>query len=393
MTNDKKHFDSMAIHVDKQDSHNALVQPIYMTSTFTFDNMQHVDEFFELEREVYIYTRGTNPTLNLFQQQMAKLEGGLGAVAFSSGMGAVAAVLVSLLSQGDEIILHRNVYGCTYVLTDTILRKFGVNALYVDLTDLQQLEKQITTKTKLIFFETPTNPSLDVIDIAKVVEIAQKHDIKVIVDNTFLTPYFQKPLALGADIVLHSATKYLSGHGDLIGGVAIANDQDYLNELNYVYMGKLGSVMSPFNAWLLLRGLKTLGVRMRQHEENAHKVVEFLTKHPKVTKVMYPGLSQQPNHEVAKKQMSGFGAMISFEVEGDKNTAYKIVESVKFIKLAVSLGDAETLIEIPAKMTHRDFPEEEYYKFGFTDKTIRLSVGLENYQDIIEDLKQAIEAS
>lgn len=386
-------FDTSAIHIDHTDQYHALVPPIYMTSTFTFKNMKEADEIFNQEKEGCFYTRGTNPTLSLFEQQMAKLEQGAHAVSFSSGMAAVSSVLMSLVKQGDDVIAHRNLYGCSYIFMEKILSKFGVKVHFENLLDLSQFEKTITPKTKVIYFETPTNPSLEIIDIVKVAEIAKKHGIKTVVDNTFATPYFQKPLLLGIDIVLHSVTKYISGHGDLVGGAVIANDKEYMNKLKFEYMCKLGGLMSPFNAWLLLRGIKTLGVRMRQHEENTKAIVEFLSHHPKIEKVMYPGLSTHHNHDIAKKQMSGFGSMISFECAGDQQTAFNVVENVKMIKLAVSLGDTETLIEIPSKMTHRDLPEADYYKFGLTNKTIRLSVGLENAQDIIDDLNQALMVS
>ena len=244
--------------------------------------------------------------------------------------------------------------------------------------------------TKLIYFETPSNPNLSIIDIKKVVEIARKRDIKVVVDNTFASPYFQNPLELGADVVVHSATKYICGHGDVVGGVAISKDNDYIQRLKFDYMCEFGGVMSPFDAWLFLRGLKTLGLRMRQHEKNAVEVANFLNNHSKVKTVMYPGLENFKGYNIAKEQMNGFGAMISFEIDGGLEEAIKFVESVKLAQLAVSLGDCETLIEVPAAMTHRGYPNEKLKEFGLTESMVRISVGLEDSKDIIKDLEQAL---
>jgi len=321
---------------------------------------------------------------------MAILEEGAGAVAFSSGMAAISSVLFSLLKPGDNVIAHRTLYGSTYNVVTNLLPQYGVNSKLVDLKDVDGLLDLIDENTKVIYFETPSNPDLTVLDIYRICNIAKEKGVKVVVDNTFATPYFQKPLTLGADVVVHSATKYICGHGDVVGGVAVAKDLDYIHYLKFDYMCEFGGVMSPFNAWLLLRGLKTLPIRMREHEKNAMEVAKYLNSHPKIKKVNYPGLKDFDGHEIAKKQMSGFGAVISFEVDGSLEDAKKLVNSVELIKLAVSLGDCETLIELPAAMTHRGYPKDELKRFGLTESMLRISVGLEHYEDIIEDLDRAL---
>lgn len=384
-------FDTKTIHGGAQgkNANNALNPPIYQTSTFVFDNMEHVEKVMSFESDDYVYTRGNNPTLRLFENRMAVLEGGEGAVAFASGMAAISSVMFSFLKPGDNIIIHRTLYGSSYGVATKLLTKYNIEHKIVDLTELDSLEKVIDENTKLIYFETPSNPDLSIIDIEGVVKITKSKNIKVVVDNTFGTPYFQNPLDLGVDVVVHSATKYISGHGDVVAGVAISKDMDYINSLKFEYMCEFGGAMSPFNGWLLLRGLKTLGLRMREHEKNAIEVAEFLNNHPKVKKTMYPGLPSFKGHEIAKKQMKGYGAIIAFEIDGNLEDAKKFVESVELAQLAVSLGDCETLIELPAAMTHRDYPREELKQFGLTESMIRISVGLEDVEDIIDDLDRA----
>lgn len=389
---DKKYrFETMAIHgLGEKHANNALNPPIYQTTTFVFNDIDHVEKVMSFESQDYVYTRGNNPTLRLFENKMAILEEGSGAVAFSSGMAAISSVLFSLLKPGDNIIAHKTLYGSTYNVVNNLLPQYGVNSRIVDLRNVDEMADMIDENTKVIYFETPSNPDLTVLDIKKICSVAKEKNVKVVVDNTFATPYFQRPLSLGADVVVHSATKYICGHGDVIGGVAVAKDLDYIHYLKFEYMCEFGGVMSPFNAWLLLRGLKTLPIRMKEHERNAMMVAEYLTSHPKVKKVYYPGLEDFQGHEIAKQQMSGFGAMISFEVEGGLEDAKKVVNSVELIQLAVSLGDCETLIELPAAMTHRGYPKDQLKKFGLTESMIRISVGLENYEDIIEDLDRAL---
>lgn len=390
--NKKYSFDTASIHAGSEgkNANNALNPPIYQTSTFVFDSIEHVEKVMSFESDDYVYTRGNNPTLRLFENRMAALEEGNGAVAFASGMAAISSVLFSLLKPGDNVIVNKTLYGSSYNVVTHVLPQYNVNYKIADLTDIEKLSELIDEKTRVIYFETPSNPNLTIIDIEKVSEIAKKKNVRVVVDNTFATPYFQRPLTLGADVVVHSATKYICGHGDVVGGVAIAKDADYIQYLKFHYMCEFGGVMSPFNAWLLLRGLKTLGVRMREHEKNALAVAKFLKNHPKVKEVYYPGLEDFKGHQIAKEQMNGFGAMISFEVDGYLEDAKKVVNSVKLAQLAVSLGDCETLIELPAAMTHRGYPKEELAKFGLTESMIRISVGLEGVQDIIEDLDSAL---
>lgn len=389
--NKKYRFETMAIHAGGgKNANNALNPPIYQTSTFVFDSIEHVEKVMSFESDDYVYTRGNNPTLRLFENRMAALEEGNGAVAFASGMAAISSVLFSFLKPGDNVIVNKTLYGSSYNVVTHVLPQYNVSFKIADLSDTERLHELIDNNTKVIYFETPSNPNLMLIDIKKVTKIAKEKGVKVVIDNTFATPYFQKPLTLGADVVVHSATKYICGHGDVVGGVAVSKDADYIQSLKFDYMCEFGGVMSPFNAWLLLRGLKTLGVRMKEHERNAMEVAKFLESHPKVKEVYYPGLESFKGHEIAKEQMSGFGAMISFEVDGDLEDAKKVVNSVKLAQLAVSLGDCETLIELPAAMTHRGYPKEELIKFGLTESMIRISVGLEDYNDIIDDLKDAL---
>lgn len=384
-------FATNSIHGGSKDknANNALNPPIYQTSTFVFNDTHHVDEVMTFKSDDYVYTRGNNPTLRLFEQRMAVLEGGVGAVAFASGMAAISSVMLSLLKPGDNIIIHKTIYGTSYNVATKFLPGYNVDYKIADLTNLDSLREAIDENTKVVYFESPSNPDLSLIDIQAVAAVAGERGVKVVVDNTFASPYFQNPLKLGADIIVHSATKYISGHGDVIGGVAVAKDEAYLKSLRFDYMGEIGGVMSPFNGWLLLRGLKTLKIRMKQHEENAMQVAEFLNKHPKVKSTMYPGLPDFKDHNIAKKQMRGFGAMIAFEVKGDIDVAKKFIDSLELAQLAVSLGDCETLIELPVLMTHRGYPKEELVKFGLTESMIRISVGLEDIEDILEDLENA----
>ncbi|HHV38484.1 MAG TPA: aminotransferase class I/II-fold pyridoxal phosphate-dependent enzyme [Tepidimicrobium sp.] len=383
-------FNTRAIHggSDGKNPDNALNPPIFQTSTFVFDDIDHVERTMSFESDDYVYTRGNNPTLRLFENRMAQLEYGKGAVAFSSGMAAISSTLFSLLKLGDNVIIHRTLYGSSYTLATQLLPRYGIGYKLVDLTHLEELEEAIDQNTKVIYFESPSNPDLSIIDIREVVKRAKEEDIKVVVDNTFASPYFQNPLILGADVVVHSATKYICGHGDVVGGVAISMDEDYIHRLKFDYMCEFGGVMSPFDAWLLLRGLKTLGIRMKQHESNAMVLAKYLQENPRVRQVYYPGIEDFKGYDIARKQMNGFGAIISFEVEGGLEKAVKIVEGLQLIKLAVSLGDCETLIEVPAAMTHRGYPVEQLERFGFTESMVRISVGIEDVNDIIGDLDQ-----
>ena len=387
-----KHFETKAIHAGGEDKkpENALNDPIFMTSAFTFDSLEKAEAAFAFETRDYVYTRGNNPTIRVLEERMAVLEGGKGAVAFASGMAAISSVLLSLLQPGDEIIAHRMLYGSTQNFVKNILPRHGISSRLVNLADVSGLAAELSHRTKVIYFETPVNPSLEVIDIRAVSRIAQTRGIKVVVDNTFATPYFQRPLELGADVAVHSATKYISGHGDVVAGIAVARDADYVQELKFGYMCEYGGVMSPFTAWLLLRGLKTLALRMREHEANALAVALHLQAHPRLKKVYYPGLRDFPGHALAAAQMSGFGAMVSFELSGSLAQSKQLVNSLKLFKLAVSLGDCESLVQHPFAMTHRGYTQEEVREAGLSPGLVRLSIGLEHKEDLIADLDQAL---
>lgn len=394
MMKNGQHFETLSIHAggEEENPKHALNYPIFMTSTFTFDSLEHADATFAFETSDYVYTRGNNPTLKILEERMAVLEGGAAAVAFASGMAAISSVLLSLLKSGDEVIAHRVLYGSAWNLIKNILPQYGISAKLLNLADSKELAAQISDNTKVIYFETPVNPSLEILDIAEVCKAARARGVKVVVDNTFATPYFQRPLDLGADVAVHSATKYLSGHGDIIAGIAVGKDPEYINHLKFGCMCEFGGVMSPFNGWLLLRGLKTLALRMREHEKNARTVAEFLAGHPRVKKVYYPGLPDFPGYETAKAQMTGFGAMVSFDVNGSAAESKQVVNSLKLFKLAVSLGDCESLVQHPFAMTHRGYNEEEISAAGLTPSMIRLSVGLEHPDDLLADLRQALAA-
>lgn len=388
-----KGYDTLIIHAGQSPdpATGALATPIYQTSTFVFASAEQGAARFALEEEGYIYTRLGNPTQHVLEEKMAALENAEAALAVDSGMTAIAASLWTLCGKGDHIIAARTLYGCTHALLSHSMPKFGIEVTFVDASQLETVRKAIRPNTKVIYIETPANPTLAVIDIAAMAGLVHEHNLKLMVDNTFMSPYCQRPLELGADIVVHSATKYINGHGDVIAGI-ILGKKDFINEVRFVGVKDItGGCISPFNAWLTLRGLKTLGVRMERHCQNALEVAQFLERHPAVEQVNYPGLASHPQHSLAKKQMSHFGAMISFEIKGVIEAGRRAMNSVSLCLLAVSLGDTETLIQHPASMTHSPIPREERLKAGITDGLIRLSVGLENPRDIILDLEQAIQ--
>jgi len=324
----------------------------------------------------------------VLEAALASLENGKHGLCFGSGLAATATVLF-MLKTGDEVVCSDDLYGGTVRLFDKVFTNFNIKFTYVNGTNTKSFESAITPKTKLIWLETPTNPLLRLTDIKEVSKIAKSKNIILAVDNTFASPYFQKPLDLGADIVVHSTTKYLGGHSDVVGGAIISNDDQIHKKLKF-YQKSVGAVPGPFDSWLVLRGIKTLAVRMKKHEENAQKIAEFLSTHPKIKKVNYPGLKSHPQHELAKKQMSGFGGMISFEVNGGKDLVKKLVESTKIFALAESLGGVESLIGHPDTMTHADVPPENKKKLGINESLIRISVGIEDINDLINDLKQAL---
>ncbi len=359
----------------------AILPPIYQTATYVLP---------EVGKNLgYDYTRSSNPTRELLEELLAELEGGKYGVAFASGMSTVDAVM-KLFKPGDHIVCSDDVYGGVSRLFNQILQNYGLEFTYVDSSNPSAIEEAIRPETKMIWVETPTNPLLKVTDIEAAASIAKQKGILLGVDSTFATPALLRPLEWGADIVVHSTTKYLSGHNQLIGGCAITNDQELFEKLKF-FQKSIGAVPSPFDSWLTILGVKTLALRMKKHSENALKVAQFLESHPKVAKVSYPGLPSHPGHQVAKRQMSDFGGMISFELKGGIPAGIALLNGVKLCALAESLGAVETMITHPATMTHADVPKEEREARGLTDGLVRLSVGIEAAEDIIEDLERALE--
>ena len=385
MTKPGSSFATRAIHhgYDTQSQQGALNPPLYLTSTFTFESAEAGGEMFTGEREGHFYTRISNPTLDHLEQRIANLEGAEAGLATASGMGAITSTLWSFLAAGDEIILDKTLYGCTFAFMTHGLPRFGVKVRLVDMTDPANLVEAISTKTKLVYFETPANPNNRLIDIAAISEIAHKVGAKVVVDNTFATPVITRPIELGADIVVHSATKFISGHGDVIAGLVVGSKED-ITQIRLVGLKDMtGAVMSPFSAMLLMRGLKTLELRMERHCANAQKVAEALQSHPAVERVYYPGLDGFAQNDLAKRQMAGFGGMIPFEVVGGKAGGIAMMNRLEMIQRAVSLGDAETLIQHPASMTHSTYTPEERAEHGIAEGLVRMSVGLEGVDDIM----------
>ncbi|WP_026693837.1 bifunctional cystathionine gamma-lyase/homocysteine desulfhydrase [Peribacillus kribbensis] len=358
----------------------AVSTPIYQVSTY---KQQGVGV-----HKGYEYSRTGNPTRFALEELIKDLEGGERGFAFASGMAAITAVMM-LFNKGDHILLTDDVYGGTFRVITKVLNRFGLEATFVDTSDLENVKKEIKPNTKAIYLETPTNPLLKISDIEAISGIAKEKGLLTIVDNTFSTPYWQTPIALGANIVLHSATKYIGGHSDVVAGLAVADSAALADELHFV-QNSTGGILGPQDSWLLIRGIKTLGVRMEETENNAGKIVDFLQKHPAVTKVYYPGIASHPNHHIAKKQSGGFGGMISFDV-GSAEKADQVFSKIKYFTLAESLGAVESLISIPARMTHASIPVERRAELGITEGLIRISVGLEDAEDLIEDLNQALE--
>ena len=373
-------------HPDKMTG--ALSPPIYQTSTFAFRDADHGARLFKGEEKGYIYTRISNPTIDLLASKVAYLESAQAGLITGSGLAAIFNVVVATVKSGERVVSDDTIYGGTYTLFNNVFPDLGIEVAYVDATDSEALAAAIDERTKLLFIETPANPTLKIIDIAKCAELAHQRRIPLCVDNTFATPYLQKPINLGADIVVHSATKYFSGHGDVIGGVVLG-DGDFIHKL-WKKAKDIGASISPFNAWLVLRGLKTLAVRMERHCANAEKIAQYLGGHEKVEHVYYPGLETHPGYDVARRQMNGFGGMVGFDIRGGKEAGKVLMNSVDLCTLAVSLGDVDTLIEHPGSMTHCGYSEDELLASGIKPGFVRLSVGLEHTDDIIEDLEQAL---
>lgn len=369
----------------------ALTSPIYQSSTFVFDDAKQGAQRFAGQEDGYIYTRLGNPTELEVENKLASLEGAEAGLFTASGMGAISSTMHTFLKAGDAVIASKVVYGCTHSLLDEGLRKYDVDVTFVDTTDLQAIKSNIKKNTKMIYVETPANPTLDVSDIQEIAKIAKANDLLFVVDNTFSTPYIQQPLQLGADITVYSATKYINGHGDVVAG-AITGRKELLDQIHMVGMKDMtGSIISPFDAFLVSRGMKTLDIRMEKHVKNAQKIAEFLHDHSKVADVYYPGLKDFKGYETAKKQMKLPGAMITFDLKGGREAGEKLINSVKLMTIAVSLGDAETLIEHPASMTHSTYSPEALQQAGISEGLVRLSVGLEDVDDLIADLSQALD--
>ncbi|NOY50700.1 MAG: aminotransferase class I/II-fold pyridoxal phosphate-dependent enzyme [Chlorobi bacterium] len=390
METKNKGFNSKLIHAGGiHDEKGSAVTPIYQTSTFSFKSADHGARCFSGEEKGYIYTRLGNPTIEDLEVTVAELENGYASLAVASGMAAVNTVYLSLLGQGDHMIAHNALYGPSRGIMEKLYPKYGVESDFVDATKIEEIEKAIKPNTKLLYLETPANPTMGITDIKAASELAHKHDIIVCVDNTFCSPYLQNPIDLGADIVLHSMTKFINGHADIVGGIVIAKEKALFDELKYVMLN-MGFNMDPHQAYLVRRGLKTLAIRIDRAQESSKKVAEYLEAHEKVEWVLYPGLRSHPQYELGLSQMRGPGAMISFGVKGGIDAGKTLMDNVKLALLAVSLGGIETLIQHPASMTHSKLSPEARHESGITDGLIRLSIGIEDVEDIISDLDQAL---
>ncbi|MGK4043324.1 methionine gamma-lyase [Heyndrickxia oleronia] len=388
----QKRFETEVIHngYDSMQHEGSLVPPLFQTSTFTFPTAEEGEKRFAGETEGYIYSRLGNPTVRVLEERIAALEKGEMALAFGSGMAAVSATLFYLTKTGDHILCSEGIYGCTFGLLQLMENKHQISHDLINFSNEETVRSAIQDNTTCIYIETPINPTMKLVDLEMIVQIAKEKGIPVVVDNTFCSPYLQQPLTLGCDYVIHSATKYIGGHGDVIAGLVVGRKEE-LSEMMMTTLKDIGGIISPFDAWLLIRGLKTLPVRLDRHCENATKIAKQLKKHPKVKMMYFPGDPDFPQYELAKRQMRHPGGMISFEIDGTKEEAQQFLNHCQLIKIAVSLGDSETLIQHPATMTHAVVPEEERIKMGITNQLIRLSVGLEAWEDIWEDLKQALD--
>lgn len=385
-------FATRAIHYGyaPHDNEGALAPPLHMTSTFLFESAEAGGEMFAGERQGHFYTRISNPTNELLEKRIASLEGAEAGLALASGMGAITSTLWTLLSPGDEIIVDKTLYGCTFAYMHHGLAKFGIKITSIDMTEPSNLQACINDNTRVVYFETPANPNMRLVDIAAISTIAKTVGAKVVVDNTYATPFLTRPLEYGADIVVHSATKYLGGHGDLIAGLVVG-DAETVQQIRLFGMKDMtGAVISPFNSMLILRGMKTLALRMQRHCQSAMTVANMLENHPKIATVSYPGLASFAQRELAEKQMADFGGMIAFELHGGIEAGIAMMNRLTMIGRAVSLGDAETLIQHPASMTHSTYTPEERITYGISDGLVRLSVGLEGVEDILADLTTAL---
>lgn len=391
MDTSNKGFSSNLIHAGGiTDEKGSAITPIYQTSTFRFKNADEGARFFSGEEKGYIYTRLGNPTIEDLENTVATLENGYGGLATASGMAAVNTVYLTILGKGEHMIAHNALYGPSRGIMEKLYPKFGIESDFVDATKIEEIEKAFRPNTKLLYLETPANPTMGITDLKAAVDLAKKHNLLTCVDNTFCSPYLQRPLDFGIDIVLHSMTKFINGHADIVGGIVVAKEKEIFEELKYV-MINMGFNIDPHQAFLARRGLKTLAIRIDRAQQNAIKIASFLESHPKVDWVLYPGLESHPQYELGKKQMDGPGAMISFGVKGGLDAGKKVMDNVNLAVLAVSLGGVETLIQHPASMTHSKLSRQARELAGISDGLIRYSIGIENTEDIIADLTQALE--
>ena len=388
-------FTTRAIHhaYDPYSGYGALNPPLYLSSTYTFPTVEDGAARFAGEQEGFVYSRVGNPTTALLEARIANLEGGEAALVTASGMGATTSLLWTLLAPGDEVIADKTLYGCTFGFFNHGLAKFGVRITHLDLSVPENLEKALNPSSKIVFFESPANPNMRLIDIAAIAELAHRHGAKVVVDNTYCTPYLQRPLALGADFVVHSATKYLGGHGDLIAG-AIVGPKETIDQVRFYGLKDMtGAVLSSQDAFLILRGLKTLALRMHRHSENAQGIAEYLAAHPEVAVCHYPGLPTFPQYDLARRQMKLPGGMVAFELKGGIEAGKRFMNNLKLITRAVSLGDAESLAQHPASMTHSFYTPEEREAHLISEGLVRISAGLEDLEDLLGDVAQALAAT
>lgn len=388
---EKENFETKCVHAGiEEDVFGAVVPPIYQTSTFKFKSAKHGASLFAGEEKGHIYTRMSNPTINAMENAIAELEGGYKAMGCGSGMAAIHTTFTALMQSGDHIVCSTAVYGPTNTILNDVFKKMGIDTTFVDTSDLGAVEKSIKPNTKIIYIETPGNPTLALTDIEKTSEIAHRNNALLIVDNTFMSPALQRPLEQGADVVVHSMTKFLNGHADVVAGLIVVKNEEMYKKIKKT-LNQLGGVIDPFNSFLVHRGIKTLALRMERHAQNAQKVAEYLEKHPAVERVMYPGLKSHPQYELALKQQANGGGVVAFELKGGYEAGEKMMNSVKLCALAVSLGGVESLIQHPASMTHYTMGKDARMEAGISDGLVRLSVGIENADDLIADLKQALE--
>lgn len=392
MSENEFHFDTLAIRTGHQrTAEGEHGEPIFPTSSFVFNSAAEAAARFSGDQPGNIYARFTNPTVTNFEQRLAALEGGESCVATASGMAAIMAVCLAFLQSGDHIVSSRSIFGTTSILFDRYMGKFGVDTTFVDLTDLAVWEQAIQKNTRLLFLETPSNPLTEVADISALAELAHANNCLLVVDNCFCTPALQQPLKLGADIIVHSATKYLDGQGRIVGG-AVVGDKEKVGTDVFGVLRTTGPTMSPFNAWIALKGLETLSLRMKAHSSNAAQLAHMLDQHPSIEKVFFCGLASHPQHELAKRQQKDFGGIVSFRVKGGKEQAWKLIDQTRILSITANLGDTKTTITHPASTTHGRLTDEQKASAGITDNLIRIAVGLEDIEDIIKDVSRGLES-